>query len=1347
MKSKTSRAKAQAKWGMVVMAAILLMTFLMLQAAPSISFANVLVNQDPPPRTQNSPSITLDNPSGNMVTAYVDDLFLWNGIGTSYCPIGTTNWVDSQTQIPSVHGIELDPSICSDGMGFVYASMVSYDQLPPMNVNAGIYISASVDGGINFGPPVAVSLQSGPPGTLPFEIKPKIEVDDFPASPFLARVYEIWERDLTNWTNSDICVSWSPPGGAVWSAPIVINDNTPNGLGLWPDGCVGSTGQLSAAWLETAFNAQQQGFAGRIMVDSSPNGGMNFGQDVQATAFWTVPGTMTNIAGAPTRMAMSYPSIEEDPSTPGRLCMAYAARPGSGAINEVRLDRGDQPPSSADVGLANPFYSSSRMSVSNGWAYAAWADDRAGIWDIYFRATQTANPTWPGTETLISTMAPGTHSGSVVPGIASIGNNVYVAWIETFAGGLPSYVYVNVSANNGQGWLANPIPLDNMASQGIGTPVITCSGSNVCVSWEAATATGQDVRINYSTNNGLTWAPLEIPVATGAHAYQHDLASVGNFVYLVWAQGAGATGSHIYFSVSANAGATWSVPQRLDGAPAGSDFAYAPKICASGSNVYVCWLDKRTNPLVSDVYFTQSMSNGAAWSPDFCLNNAPGTSRAQFQQMACSGNNVYVAFGDDRNAVGVRDDIFITCSFNAGQIGSWMGEVRLNAGVPAGTANGVYPRISIAGTNVHVVWQDDRNAVPFTGWDVYATYSTNGGLTWPISDFRIDVGDAPGANDSECPHIGSDGNGAFYDWRDMRNGPLGDFYANALIFGADEGDIFYVESLNGGQTWTAPVRVNDDNTNHDQSHPWLDVKPNGTVDIIWYDSRNCPLDAQMDVYGTAMLLGTGVFQPNTRVTTQLMGPPPNTWAGDYNWIDVDQTTAHIVWTDYRLAPDVMMGDIFYNTFLNPPGPGACCFPEAVCMFLPLSDCDALGGVFLGEGISCDPNPCGMDWANHDVGDCVLTVTKQGIIGFTDASQQEGSGFIYPSGGDNQLYIGGPWASVDSSYVANRDYDADDPEWVVSTDPDGHVWIDEHGTSHQDIHAGFTDEGGTTPLGIYVEQISWAWGYPSPADDFVIVRYIIDNRSMEPLTDFYFGAFFDFDLGENSGDDEGAADLDRRMVYVNDPSGLHVGVALLDDGAPVPVGNLTLVHNPTYVWPNEHVTDSDKYKFLSAADPEHILTQSAEPSDYSVLASAGPLMLAPGEVRELAFAVIGGDGLYMLQQNARVAQLCYGEGWADVPESRVSELARTRLLPNMPNPFGQRTRVHFELARPEYVTVGVYDISGRRVRMLASGQRASGQHTMSWDGRDDSGRTVAGGVYFLRMITGDARESRPVILMR
>jgi hypothetical protein len=85
--------------------------------------------------------------------------------------------------------------------------------------------------------------------------------------------------------------------------------------------------------------------------------------------------------------------------------------------------------------------------------------------------------------------------------------------------------------------------------------------------------------------------------------------------------------------------------------------------------------------------------------------------------------------------------------------------------------------------------------------------------------------------------------------------------------------------------------------------------------------------------------------------------------------------------------------------------------------------------------------------------------------------------------------------------------------------------------------------------------------------------------------------------------------------------------------------------------------------------------------------------------------------------------------------------------NAPNPFTASTVIRYDLPEEAAVTVRFYDVSGRRVQELPQGVQPAGQHAVSWDGRDGSGRPVAAGVYFYELLAGSYRGTRRMLVVR
>jgi 1,4-alpha-glucan branching enzyme len=112
-------------------------------------------------------------------------------------------------------------------------------------------------------------------------------------------------------------------------------------------------------------------------------------------------------------------------------------------------------------------------------------------------------------------------------------------------------------------------------------------------------------------------------------------------------------------------------------------------------------------------------------------------------------------------------------------------------------------------------------------------------------------------------------------------------------------------------------------------------------------------------------------------------------------------------------------------------------------------------------------------------------------------------------------------------------------------------------------------------------------------------------------------------------------------------------------------------------------------------------------------------------------------------------LSWGESTSvpDEPGSPSDAGDGGRLLRAFPNPLRPSTTVEFAVPSRQHVNVTIYDVAGRKVRVLANGTHDGGRHERTWDGRDDEGRPLASGIYFLRLESHDVRETAKLVLLR
>ena len=97
-------------------------------------------------------------------------------------------------------------------------------------------------------------------------------------------------------------------------------------------------------------------------------------------------------------------------------------------------------------------------------------------------------------------------------------------------------------------------------------------------------------------------------------------------------------------------------------------------------------------------------------------------------------------------------------------------------------------------------------------------------------------------------------------------------------------------------------------------------------------------------------------------------------------------------------------------------------------------------------------------------------------------------------------------------------------------------------------------------------------------------------------------------------------------------------------------------------------------------------------------------------------------------------------------------AETQLLSNYPNPFNPETWIPYRLAKDAFVTLTIYDGSGRVVRTLDVGHQVAAVYesrskAVYWDGRNDLGEQVASGVYFYHLSAGDYSATRKMLILK
>ncbi len=88
-----------------------------------------------------------------------------------------------------------------------------------------------------------------------------------------------------------------------------------------------------------------------------------------------------------------------------------------------------------------------------------------------------------------------------------------------------------------------------------------------------------------------------------------------------------------------------------------------------------------------------------------------------------------------------------------------------------------------------------------------------------------------------------------------------------------------------------------------------------------------------------------------------------------------------------------------------------------------------------------------------------------------------------------------------------------------------------------------------------------------------------------------------------------------------------------------------------------------------------------------------------------------------------------------------------LAQNYPNPFNPSTSIAFQIGKTGLVALKIFDASGRLVKTLVNENRAAGNYTERWDGRNNSGQMASSGIYFYQINAGSFQQVKKMILLK
>jgi hypothetical protein len=345
----------------------------------------------------------------------------------------------------------------------------------------------------------------------------------------------------------------------------------------------------------------------------------------------------------------------------------------------------------------------------------------------------------------------------------SSGHGLYLAWEDTRDNA--TQVYFKRSLNKGLTWEPD-IRLSNLTTGTVEPePRIATDGKTVLVFFANETATGEHIFFVSSTNAGADFAPPAQLTNDSGEQSNPAVAFVGSTVHFVYQDYFNNGDERIFYVKSPDAGLTWQHEVALTNTTNAED--HYPAIAAVDDNVFVTWC--RDYESQEAIYVKVSLDSGANWKPEAQVSGYTPASFQEFPAIDSNGAHVYVVWNNHGLEYSHSSDYGRT----------WSGSVSLTNM----TRQYLAPRLSVVNSQVQVV----AAAISVIGSprhikidsDVYYVSSSDAGETWikPLSLTIHKFGTL-----SLAPVIWSHVGATFVAWEDNRNGRLSIFFLSKPDF-------------------------------------------------------------------------------------------------------------------------------------------------------------------------------------------------------------------------------------------------------------------------------------------------------------------------------------------------------------------------------------------------------------------------------------------------------------------------------------------------------------------------------------------------------------------------------------
>jgi hypothetical protein len=408
----------------------------------------------------------------------------------------------------------------------------------------------------------------------------------------------------------------------------------------------------------------------------------------------------------------------------------------------------------------------------------------------------------------------------------------------------------------------------------------------------------------YSADSGATWHATELPLATGS-AFDSDPTVGFTTDGTAWAAtlGINNTGTAVATQVfkSTDHGATWSFVATIsNGNNNDKEMMWIDTQPGSAfkDNIYLAW-----DVPGSGIRFARSTDKGITWSSVMSLSS-DGAIGVDLR--TGPAGELYVAWPDTNSR-----------------------QLKVRASTDGGASFGPVHTIAVTNTpyEIAIPAMCQRNALIYLSIGVDRSGGARKGNLY--ASWTDKTGTAP---DPGCGGVTS----------------------------TTSSDVFAAVSSDNGNTWSTPKVVHGGNATSDQFNQWMDVDPDdGTVHVVFYDTRDDPGRVQSHVYYVASRDGGSTWVDETKVTSAqtdetVAGADTGNQYGDYNGLVAYRKAVYPSWTDRRTGVPGGKEQIFTAKLgTRPPNPAgtlpACLKSPQLCVLPQLAE----GEIIL----KCLVRPC------------------------------------------------------------------------------------------------------------------------------------------------------------------------------------------------------------------------------------------------------------------------------------------------------------------------------------------------------------------------------------------------------